>query len=79
MVERLLRREEAAEYLRQNAGFGTTRWLAKLACVGGGPKFRKISKYPVYTTADLDAWIAEKVSRTYSSTADYASDNGAAA
>jgi len=32
-------------------------WLAKPAVTGGGPRFRKIGRFPVYTRADLDMWI----------------------
>ena len=36
---------------------GTT--LAKLACVGGGPCFRKAGRWPLYSPADLDAWARD--------------------
>ena len=30
--------------------------LAKYACIGGGPAFRKAGKFPIYSRDDLDAW-----------------------
>ena len=36
-----LRRRAAGEYLKQKYGFGSEKTLAKLACLGGGPEFRK--------------------------------------
>jgi len=33
----------------------------RLAVVGAGPQFRKIGRFPIYTRADLDAWIEQKL------------------
>jgi len=33
--------------------------LAKLAVVGGGPRFRKAGRVPLYAPVDLDAWARE--------------------
>lgn len=35
--------------------------LDKLRCFGGGPRFFKLGRSVVYSTADLDAWMAERV------------------
>ncbi len=55
---RRLRRSEAAAYLLETHGIhravGT---LAKLAVVGGGPRFRVAGRTPLYSTDDLDAWV----------------------
>jgi len=67
-----LRRHQAAEYLQERYGAYTTETLAKLACVGGGPKFRKLGRFPVYTPADLDAWAVSRMSPPVSSTAELA-------
>jgi hypothetical protein len=67
-----LRRDKAAEHLQATYGFGTTETLAKLACVGGGPRFRKLGRFPVYTPEDLDAWAQGRMSEPVSSTAEYA-------
>ena len=64
------RRREAAEYLQQQFGAYTVGTLAKLACVGGGPIFRKIGKYPLYSQQDLDAWAAARMSSPVSSTSE---------
>jgi hypothetical protein len=67
-----LRRSEAAVYLQNRYGAYTTETLAKLACVGGGPRFRKLGPYPVYTPEDLDEWAASRMTRAVSSTSELA-------
>ena len=67
-----LRRHQAADYLQASYGFGTTETLAKLACVGGGPRFRKLGRFPVYTAMDLDDWAQSRLSAPVSSTAEFA-------
>ena len=43
--------------------------LAKYACVGGGPKFRKFGTMRViYKVEDLDEWIERRLSKIFSST-----------
>jgi hypothetical protein len=66
-----LRRREAADYLRGRYGFGTEKTLAKLACIGGGPVFRRAGKLPLYAPADLDAWALSKISPPVRSTSEY--------
>lgn len=68
-----MRRSKAGEYLQEKYGFGTAGTLAKLAVVGGGPRFCKIGKFPVYTAEDLDAWVQSKISKPVSSTSEYCS------
>jgi hypothetical protein len=64
-----LRRADAARYVRERWGAPcSASWLAKLAVVGGGPQFRKIGRFPVYTRTDLDAWIEAKISAPRRST-----------
>jgi hypothetical protein len=65
-----LRRTQAAKYIKENYGFGTCDTLAKLACVGGGPKFRKLGRFPVYTIEDLEAWIQSRMTRAVSNTSE---------
>jgi predicted DNA-binding transcriptional regulator AlpA len=43
-------------------------WLAKLAVTGGGPRFRKIGRFPVYTCSDLDEWVEAKITAPRRST-----------
>jgi hypothetical protein len=65
-----LRRQQAAAYLLDRFGAFTSETLAKLASVGGGPTFRKIGRFPVYTRDDLDAWADKRLSPPVSSTAE---------
>ena len=65
-----LRRSEAAAHLKSRYGVGATQTLAKLACIGGGPIFHKIGRFPVYTVADLDAWAAGRMSGPVRSTSE---------
>lgn len=58
----LLTPAEAAAYLRLSKST-----LAKLRCVGGGPRFKKLGRKIVYARADLDAWLA---ARTAANTTD---------
>jgi len=65
-----LRRKEAAAYLQERYGAYTTETLAKLACVGGGPSFRKMGAFPLYTRAQLDDWAQSRMSRPVQSTSE---------
>ena len=65
-----MRREQAAEYLLGRYKAFTAETLAKLASVGGGPTFRKLGRFPVYTRDDLDAWAVSRLSAPVSSTAE---------
>ena len=63
-----LRRRAAGEYLRQRYGFGSEKTLAKLACLGGGPEFRKAANAALYEPAKLDEWALAKISAPRRST-----------
>jgi hypothetical protein len=65
-----LRRREAGQYLRDKYGFGSEKTLAKLASVGGGPRFHKAGVAALYTRADLDAWARAKIGGPQASTSD---------
>lgn len=67
-----LRRADAAAYLQERYGVGSIDRLAKLAVYGGGPKFRKLGRYPVYTAEDLDEWAQSRMSPPVSSTSELA-------
>jgi hypothetical protein len=56
-----LRRVEAAAYVAANYLPCSPKTLAKLAVVGGGPKYRKAGPYPLYSPADLDEWARGKI------------------
>ncbi len=68
---RRLRRAEAATYLLETHGIrravGT---LAKLAVIGGGPRFRVAGRTPLYSTDDLDAWAGSILSPPVGSTSE---------
>ncbi len=70
-LNRRLRRSEAATYLLETHGIrravGT---LAKLAVVGGGPRFRVAGRTPLYSTNDLDAWVESILSPLVRSTSE---------
>lgn len=70
-----LRREHASEYLDFVYGITVaTATLAKLACVGGGPRFNKVVRTPLYPREELDAWAAERLGKLKSSTSDGGSE-----
>lgn len=57
-----LRRTEATDYLRLVHGVEVApATLAKYASVGGGPRYQKINRTPVYPKDELDQWAAEKL------------------
>ena len=63
-----LRRKFAGEYLQNKFGFGSEKTLAKLACVGGGPAFRKAGVAVLYEVDELDRWALAKIGAPQSST-----------
>lgn len=67
---RYLRRNAAGEYLKTKFGFGSAKTLAKLACVGGGPVFRKAGTAALYEAADLDTWALAQIGPAQTSTSD---------
>jgi len=74
-MKNFLRRDQAASYLQKNYGVYTTETLAKLACVGGGPKYRKLGRFPVYTPADLDEWAISRMSQPVFSSSELAASS----
>lgn len=70
---RFLRRKAASTYLQKTYGLERApSTLAKLAVIGGGPLFRRINRVPLYSTDDLDSWVASKLSGPMRSTSDFA-------
>jgi hypothetical protein len=68
----LLRRTGACAYLREIWGLERApATLAKLACSGGGPKFHRAGRWPLYDPADLDAWAQELIGQARTSTSDH--------
>ena len=70
-----MRRAEAASYLREAHGLPCApATLAKYACIGGGPAFRKAGKFPMYSRDDLDAWANRRLGRRVYSTSELIDD-----
>ena len=54
---RVYRRAEASSYLKQTWGIARApSTLAKLACLGGGPRFQSAGRIPLYPETELDEW-----------------------
>ena len=68
MNKRLLRRAEAAEFLRQHGYPISKATLNKKATVGGGPSFTRWSRFPLYDPVDLLAWADSLRSKKVTST-----------
>ncbi len=65
-------RGEAAKHVRDKGLPCAKSWLAKLACIGGGPIFRRFGRNVVYTASDLDDWIEARLTGPKTSTSDQA-------
>ena len=64
-----LTRGQSAEYCIKQGLPVSPKTLAKYACVGGGPKFRKFGRMRVvYKITDLDEWIEQRLSDTFAAT-----------
>ncbi|TVQ30561.1 MAG: DNA-binding protein [Geminicoccaceae bacterium] len=61
MATKYLNRHEAAAYITAKGLACSFATLQKYATVGGGPLYRKFGNRVVYTEADLDAWIEQKL------------------
>jgi hypothetical protein len=69
-LAQFLRRRAAGRYLKEKYGFGSEKTLAKLACLGGGPEFRKAGDAVLYEPAKLDEWAQSKIGAPQLSTSD---------
>jgi hypothetical protein len=68
---RPLDRREASEYLLEKHGVRrSANTLAKLACVGGGPAFRKVKRAVIYDQPALDAYAAAITSAPHRTTSE---------
>jgi hypothetical protein len=71
MPRRLLRRSDAARHVTDTWGIPLSpKTLAKLAVVGGGPKFRRAGRIPLYDPSNLDDWALSKLSPLVASTSE---------
>ena len=69
--EQRLDRREAAAFLTRLGYRTAVATLAKLATIGGGPKYERFGRRPVYRVADLKAWINDRTSAPTHSTSNY--------
>tara|TARA_R110002110_G_scaffold301156_1_gene515223 strand:- start:184407 stop:184622 length:216 start_codon:yes stop_codon:yes gene_type:complete len=67
-----LTRNAAAEFLTSEGFPISPKTLAKFACVGGGPQFRKFGHRPLYAPTDLIAWAEERAGEPVSNTSQVA-------
>jgi hypothetical protein len=66
-----LRRADAARYIRETYAIPCVpQTLAKYACTGDGPAFRKAGKFPIYSRDDLDAWARSRLGMLVRSTSE---------
>jgi hypothetical protein len=59
--KKYLSRVEAAEFIGLHGLPCSPRTLAKLACLGGGPSYRRYGRNAIYTEADLEQWMEAKL------------------
>jgi hypothetical protein len=64
-----MRRADAARYIRETYAIPCSpATLAKYACLGGGPAFKKFHRFPIYSRDDLDTWAHSRLSALVQST-----------
>jgi hypothetical protein len=67
----LLTRRQAVEHIvKQHRVPMTPQKLARLASKGGGPRYRKFGKKPLYDPPSLDDWVIQEFSKEVTSTAE---------
>jgi hypothetical protein len=66
----LLRRKDSAEALTESGYPTAEATLATLACRGGGPKWRRYGRYPLYRWSDLLGWAQGRLSPLVTSTSE---------
>lgn len=69
--KRNLRRKEASDYLREAYGIPCApATLAKMVSIGGGPRYHKVNRSPLYPVSELDAWAQRRLGLLRSSSSD---------
>jgi hypothetical protein len=63
-------RRGAAHFLTERGYKTAPATLARLACVGGGPAFRRFGRRPLYDEGDLLAWAQSRLSPPMQSTSE---------
>ncbi len=61
-------RRAAAQFLTELGYKTAPATLARLACVGGGPPFRRFGRKPLYNEHDLCLWAESRLSAPMTST-----------
>ena len=69
-MQRLYYTPAASQWLEEHGVPYAETTLRKLRCTGGGPRFRRLGNKPVYTEADLIAWIEDGLSEPMGSTSE---------
>ncbi len=70
-----LRRKEASQYLDWKFGINIApATLAKMASVGGGPRYHKFGRVPLYPLSELNDWAEQRLGRLLSSSSDAGDD-----
>lgn len=71
----LLRRAAACDYLWRVWGIRRApATLAKLACIGGGPKFRRCGRWPMHAEEDIDQYARDLLGELVESTSAWSRD-----
>jgi hypothetical protein len=73
-----LNEQQASDYLIEKGLPVATKTLGKYRVIGGGPKFRKFGRLPVYEPRHLDEWVSEKLTPARRSTSDPGGGGGQA-
>lgn len=67
---KFLTRPESAEFLNAHGYPATKGTLAKLACVGGGPRYRIFGTRALYQPEDLLSWAQSRLTAPRYSTSE---------
>ena len=73
-----LDQDQASEYLAEKGLKIAPKTFGKLRVIGGGPRYRKFGRKPLYAPLDLDEWVEKKLSEPLRSTSE-ANDRAIAA
>jgi hypothetical protein len=65
-----LDQDQASEYLAAKGLKIAPKTFSKLRVIGGGPRYRKFGRKPLYAALDLDEWVEEKLSEPLRSTSE---------
>lgn len=71
-MQRLRTAKEASAYLVEKGLKIAETTLGKYRVLGGGPRFRKWGRVPLYEEADLDEWAERRLGPPRRSTGDAA-------